>query len=218
MSSNIFGPMVGPWDVQQAVVATISTWLDTYLNQLERLHELELRFLPRPPTPDSIYGGVDHGSWEADFCPSVIVKVQPIGAPEDAASAGYGQAYEVEVGTVVIGDNEDDARMIASHHATATAALLVQQGGLGGIATRTRLTTSPHVEVLDPDRMNIAHGMCTVNVFVQPILDEKTGPLTPDPAPTPNEPPPGDPGDWPQVVNTDITVEAEPLTEPLNDE
>jgi hypothetical protein len=215
---TIFGPMVAPSDVERAVVSTIATWLDTYLNELERLQGLALRFLPRPPDTasidgDSIYGGVDHNSWQEDFCPAVIVVVQPAGSTELEASSGYGQTYEVEIGSVIHGDDEDNARTIAGYYATAIAALLVQQSSLGGLATRTRLTTSPHVEFLDPDRMRIAHGLCTVEVFVQPILDEKTGPLTPDPAPAPNVPSPADPGDWPTVEHVDVEVTAEPLDE-----
>jgi hypothetical protein len=204
----IYGPLIGTWDVEQAVIKTLDEWIDSYLTAVERDHEIRPRTLARPSQVDGIYGGIDFESWEEDLLPALIVVVNlaPNG-DELLASAGYGQWYEVQIGAVVIGDDEHQARELGSHYIAAAAGVLVQQGSLGGFAGRTELVVAPHVEFPNLEERRLANGVCAVNVFVEPIVDEKLGPVSPDPLTNP----PPDPGNRPQVEHVGVTVIGEAL-------
>lgn len=217
VTSNQFGPLIGPWDVEQAVIAAIQAWLDTFLNEIERDHGITPRTLPRPPAPASVYGGPDWLNVTQENIPAVIVKVLPSGPPEKSASSGYGQWYEVEVGShIVDGDatvlEEHQVRMWAGFYATAVAALLIKEP-IADFVIDVDLTASPSVELPEAEIRRYARGLCTVRIMVKPTLQEGPGPLEPDPAPVPDGPDPTTPGDWPTVgpQGAEITVTAEPL-------
>jgi hypothetical protein len=213
MPELFFGPLIGLPDVETAILDTLRAWLPTYLSELERQKGLQPRSLGRPPAADSYHGGDDFDSWEEDSTPEVIVVCEPTGEAERTA-AGVFQWYEVQVGCVLIADDEDIARNQAGHWGTASM-LLAQQGSLGGFAQETVIVGSPKVEFPNPDERRLARAVATFHVWVGPIIDPNAGPIGPNPPGSPGYG--GDPeapfGDAPTVESSDVTVVAEPLDE-----
>lgn len=210
MTDNIFGSLRGTPDVEFAVRNTIETWLPYMLRVLERRHDLPAGTLREPPHPHSYRGGLDFETWKEVDCPTIIAVVNPTGKTE-RNSAGYGQWFEVEIGTIHIEGSEDEARIMAGHFGTAVMAAIAQHGSLGGIATRTELVSASVVEFPEPDKRRLTRSRTTFNVFVDGLVDDHAGPNTPTPPDSPQYP--GDPDspwpDLPVVTSTPVTLVAE---------
>jgi hypothetical protein len=125
---------------------------------------------------------------------------------------GYGQWFEVEVSTTHIEETEDDARVIAGRVGVAVMAAIIQNGSLGGLASRTELVSAPTVAFTDPDKRRVAQSLTTFHVFVDGLVSENAGTNTPTPPDSPQYPGnPTDPfHDWPVVVTPSVTLVAEP--------
>jgi hypothetical protein len=209
-TDNIFGSLRGTPDVEFAVLNTLETWLPVMLRVLERRHSLPAGTLREPPGRSSYIGGTDLTSWREDICPMVIAVVNPTGQTEHN-SAGYGQWYEVEVGTIHIEASEDEARVMAGHVGTAVMASLAQHGSLGGLATRTNLISAATVELPDPDERVVSRSRSMFHVFIDGLVDDTAGPNTPTPPDSPQYG--GDPDapwtDRPVVLSTPVTLVAE---------
>jgi hypothetical protein len=209
---TLFETLVGQPTVELATIGVLRAWLPIYLAEVERQHSLTAQTLTRPPVPESYVGGLDFLGWQEDRCPTVIVVANPVGEPERTASAGYSQAFEVQVSAVVIGDSEDEARALAGHYGTAIQGAIVQQGSLGGLAQRTVMTAAPRVEFQDPDQRRLAVAAATFHTFVDPIVSEDAGPDTTTPPDSPHYG--GSPDapftDWPTVQTPHVSVTAQP--------
>lgn len=210
---SIFGTFVSQWDVEQAVIATLRTWIRTYLAEVERQAGLDLNTLQRPPTPESIYGDVDFTAWQQDQMPAIIVICNPSGAPEGRASAGYEQVYEVQVGAGVIREEVDEARMHASYYGTAISGVILQHGSLGGIAQRTIMVSAPTVSLPVADVRVDALCVTVFHVFIDGIVTDAAGPDVPTPPDSPQYPgsPDGPWSDWPTVRSTSIDLDIDPI-------
>lgn len=210
MTDTIFGSLRGTPDVEFAVLNTIETWLPTMLRVIERRHDLPAGTLREPPGRHAYKGGIDFDSWQEDRCPMIIAVVNPTGTTERNAD-GYGQWFEVEIGTIHIEDSEDEARVMAAHVGTAVMAAIGQHGSLGGIATRTELVSAPVTEFPEPDKRRLTRSRTTFHVFVDGLMSDSAGPNTPAPPDSPQYP--GDPDapwhDYPVVTSTPVTVVAE---------
>jgi hypothetical protein len=212
MTESVFGSLLGTPNVENAVLATYRAWMVEYLAEVERQNSLPSRSLERPPTPESFHGGEDFDTWQEDLCPEVIVVCNPTGEPERSASAGYGQAYEVQVGCVVIADTEDEARIRAGYWGVASM-LLVQHGGLGGLAEWTVMTAAPKVEFPDPEQRRLLRSVTTFHVWVVPIISASAGPVgqTPKESPEYGGEPEASFKEDPTVTSIHPTVEGEAL-------
>lgn len=213
MSADV-GPvsrLIAPWNVEQAVLATLATWLDFYLYRVEEQNGLRAGTLPRPPAPESLAGGVDFESWTEDLLPMVIVVCNPIGEPELNPSVGYSQVFAVDIGTVAGGDDENAARQRAGLYAAAVVGVLLERGSLGGFSARTRMVGSPRVSLPDPEIRLLALGECSFHLQVDGVASDQTGPTSPTPPTDPSIPP----QPWPPVTSTaGIAVSVEPIDEP----
>ena len=214
--TEVFAPMIGPWNVEQAVLTVLKEWMPTYLAELERENGLTRKALGRPPAPESYHGGLDWQSVIQDRCPEVIVICNPLGEPERSANF-YMQNFEVQVGCVVFSEEgsnpEDHARRNAGLFATATM-LLGQHGKLSwseGLASieETLLVGAPKVEFHESEDRRVAVGITSWHIFTQ-ILDPNSGPVTVK-AVEPEEQYP----EWPTATSDVITVKGEPVETPL---
>jgi hypothetical protein len=205
----IIGPLVGPWNVEQATVNTLKLWMPLYLVAVENWNSVPLGTLPRPPAPESIHGGDDFDTWRQDQLPSLIVVTNPSGNPERESAGDYGQMFETQVSAVVIGDTEDDARRIASFYGSAAAVALSQNGSLGKQVDRTRLTQSPSIRFPNADERRIARATMTFEMWVSVILTEQGGPSVPPTDPFVGENP------WYEVQTTEVDVTGVPVTSPV---
>ena len=173
---SVFGPIRGPWNIEQAILTTLQEWMPAYLRAVEEYNSLKVGILGRPPAPESYKGGLDWETVQQDWVPAVIANANPVGEPERSAQI-YIQDFQVEVGCVVVSkegtDPESAARRDAGLFAAATM-LLAQHGSLGGVAEETLLTGAPRVEFFDPERREVAVGITTWHVYSQ-ILNPNQG-------------------------------------------
>lgn len=223
MTEGLVSPLVSPWDVEQAVLGTLKTWLPSYLAEIEKERGLQPRSLERPPTPESYHGNTgDMIAWVQDELPAVITVVEAVGEPELSASAGYTQCYQVEVWCVVMGDDgvqqvtqEDSARLQASHYGAATM-LLVQQSELQNLPGLQwlKMVGLPRVECPEPEKRREQAAITTFHVWISSVVDPNSGPV----GPTPQESPEygGEPEapfkEDPTVSKTGTTVDGVPIT------
>jgi hypothetical protein len=218
MAEAQIGALVSPWDVEQGVLGTLKTWLDTYLAVVEREHGLRPKSLERPPTPESIHGGtVEAIAWADDELPSVIVIVEPEGEPEVSASVGYVQGFEVQVWCVAMGKDgveqllpEESARLQVSHYGAAVM-LLVQQGALEIPNLQwSRMVGYPRVECPEPEKRRRQASITTFHVWVAPVVNQNLGPTGLTPGESPGYVGPEEPfEESPTVEAIDITINAE---------
>ena len=193
MATEPYGPLRGHWNVEQAVISTLQTWLPEYLARVEEYNELPVRTIPRPTTPESIHGGLDTDSWEETELPVVIAVCKPDGDATYHESAGYSQDWEIRVGCIVKGEPrsqfgdwpEDQARAHASFYGTAVE-LLVQQGSLKGFAERTILARSPDLDYPLENERRFIRSTTVFTVSVTEMIREDMGPFGETPAESPD--------------------------------
>lgn len=204
--SPTYGALVSPWQVEQAVIGTLRAWVPQYIAQVEDQHGLDRGTLPRPPAAECFYGGADFDSWAEDLMPAFVVVVAVDESAERAHSAGYGQSYAVGIGAWAWGEDEDTTRMRAGLLATAAAGAFLQN--VSEPIVHARMVRAPRFELPDPDRRVLGRGIVETSVFVQPVLDEKLGPVglpqsDPDTGPLPIA-----------TINTvNVSVDAEPISD-----
>jgi hypothetical protein len=221
---TLIGPLVSLWDVEQGVLATLRTWLDAYLAEVERQHGIRPRTLERPPAPESYHGGTSEAiSWSDAELPAVIVIVEPEGEPEVSASVGYVQGFEVQVWCVALGKDgveqflpEESARMQVSLYGAAVM-LLVQQGALEIPNLQwSRMVGVPRVECPEPDKRRQQASITTFHVWVAPVVNQLDGPTGLTPSESPGYTGPEEPfEDRPVAKDGDVDVIAEPTATPL---
>ena len=211
MSEALFGPMLGPIDIEEAVIATLREWLPASLRNAEEVRNLPIRSLGRPPAPESYHGGLDWESEQQDTLPEVIVICEPAGEPERNPNVTI-QLFTVQVGCVILATVdpiEANARKTASLWAAASM-VLGQHGALGSLgAQETLLIGSPKVELLDPENRRLALGLTTWHVAVD-IFHPSAGPVT-----VKEVEPEGPYPERPEATKDTITVVGQPAATPL---
>jgi hypothetical protein len=202
---SVFEAILGPWNIELAVLEMLETWMPSYLAEVERKNSLPNKYLGRPPTPESYKGGLDFESVSQDRCPAVIVNANPVGEPSRLSSA-FIQDFQVEVGCVVISEEGTDPEASARKRAglMSAATMLLQHQPITSIPTyeETILTGAPRVEFLEPERREIAVGITTWHVFAT-ILEPNAGPAIVKAVEPEAEYPEG-----PEVLTEHLTVKA----------
>lgn len=223
MPESFFGELLSPWDVEQAAVSTLALWLPEYLAEVERQRGLPNKTIRRPPTPESVHGGVDLDSWSQIELPEVIVVVKTKGPPERHGTGRYAQEYSLDVGCQWRGTGsslqpkaEEETRMVASYLGAACQ-LLVQQSNLGGLVEHVVMIGAPDVTFPDPQDKTLAQVVTRYEVWVPQIIGAYSGPVSATPQESPQYG--GEPeAPWslsPTVKTTTEKVKAIPPSEPV---
>lgn len=181
MSVSSIGQIVSRGQVAQAVVNTLKEWMLTYLDEVERQNTLGTFDLPRPPTPESIHGALDFLSWQKDLTPEVIVTAEPYGEAELFGDGVFSQWYELQVGAVIVGEDESTATQIADLYGAALTATIAGNGDLGGFSERTRLITSAKTEFEDPNVRTVQRTVTIFRTLIEQVVNETTRPSVPVP-------------------------------------
>ncbi len=212
---SVFGFLLSPWNVEQAVLTTLEEWLPSYAAELERKNELPQRTLNRPMI---YHGGLDWLSVKEDRMPEVVVVCNPLGEPERGPNV-YKQPFLTEVGCVCKSEEgttpEDHVRRNAGLLSAGVMGALVQHGNLGTFeAERTVLVGAPRVEFLESEDRRFAVGITGFHVFAD-IINDLDGPLLTKVSPGSGEENEGEYAEWPEVKTHKETVTAEPTATPL---
>jgi hypothetical protein len=221
MRTADFGPLVVETDVDLAVLATLKSWLPTYLAQAERQRGLASRLLPRP-RGESYANTLEDTEFLDHRLPAIIVTTA---APTDVAQDGDGfyiADWHVVVSAVVRGRKPEETRGIAALYGGCVRDILTDRPTLGGFASATKWIPGGGVAPVDdptPAGRYLAAGINQFTVSVDDVLREAAGPATADPYEQPDPDAPGYDPDAPwdplaTVRQNGVTVEVEgvPIT------
>lgn len=207
-STDLFGPIIGPYTLEQAAVTHLQKWLwPTYLEATERANGIPVATVEKPD-PSAIYGVFDDEDFISERFPGVMVScVAPNGEPEHF-SGGYIQQYELQLWCPVRNDDTFTARRNAGLYAQACMAAIVEQfaGAYPDLVSDVWMTAAPSVLLPKPDLRTVYLGHVAFNVTVGPIVEDNNGPLAPIA-------PEATPGKWPVVLTETLTITVEPISD-----
>lgn len=205
---SVIGNIVTFWDVEQAVKATLQTWLDSYLTDCERQSNgrWAIRSIDRPPDPEQSWEIVSgYHDIPGRLLPAISIESRTMATdPEIEAEGDITGRWTITVQAVVKGKNRGLSRDIASMYEAAIRTTLQHKGGLGGFADGTVLGLS-NLALIPPDRDKTLVGCeVPITVIVPQTNFRGPGPETPD-DPPPVDPPPTSPED-PDRLTTNVVV------------
>lgn len=198
MTTNAFGDIVYPHEVEAALVATLKFWMDTHLREAERRNGLDGGALPSVR------------SWRAaellanrfpeQQIPAVqLEQAKPavISTRADSATASFTYSCDIVVQSV----SYDGARKLAGIYGYHMGLILLQNTQLDKSVNVEGLGwTDLGVKASSPGDRCLALGTAQIDVTVSRIASPLLGPN--EPAPLPDAPP----GDFPAVTSTNLDV------------
>lgn len=188
-----FGPMVASTDVDDAVLATLETWVPSYMAHFEDARGLERGFLARPKTYASVVESTEF--LDATLPAVFIMTARTEQTPQIYADGGYSVLWLVATSCVVRGRNAFESRRNASWTDAVIRKILVDQPGLGGFANGVRWIGGAQAQPL-PDQTKqeryLAEGASEYDVRVDDVVRPGISPQLADgtPAPDPAAPSP----------------------------
>lgn len=205
---SVIGNIVTAWDVEQAVKATLQTWLDSYLTDCERQSNgrWAIRSLSRPPHPVQSWEIVsEYHDIPGRILPAISIESRTMAtAPDIEAEGDVTGRWAISVQALVKNKNRGLLRDELSMYEAAIRTILMHKGGLGGFADGTVLGPS-NLALIPPDRDRTLAGCEVPIVVIVPQTNLRTGgPDTPD-DPPPVAPPPTSPTD-PDHVSTHVIL------------
>ncbi len=218
---SLFGVLAGPWQVEQAVIATLRLWLPEYAAEIERQAGLQKGLIGRPPVPEAYRGALDWLSLKDDWMPEVKVICNPVGEPERQASV-YMQTFAVEVWCLARSEEGSDPEASARRNAglLALATMLLGQSaganlGALNVLEETVCTGTPRVEFLEPDNRRYAVGITSWQIHAE-VANPNLGPEGPTPKESPGYEGLEEPyKESPEVKTATEKIKAVPISEPV---
>jgi hypothetical protein len=225
--SNRYGPGVSWRDLRQWAVAGIGLWFPAYLRDAERHHGLAAGYcaLPagfRTPAPqenaaEPVPERVKHPEQRL---PLILVispgttDSPPIHEPDRTLT----MEWAFTLSGLVHGKTEDEAELVASVYGLALVQMVLQQAGAWadllayqGPPMRVE-SVSPGAPLLDfstleaSRRRSLVAAEATFTVVFRDSANS-LGPQTPPPV-DPSE----DPGDWPEIIQTELQISREGIS------
>lgn len=213
-AANIFGKVVTGAMVERAVVdfltaedeETGGNWFATALGEIERVEGLEPGSVQ---TPLGVVTSSDFEKWPEDQLPVILV-ISPglVRPPVRRGRASLSMTWAVGVAGIVADTTPESSRRLGQVYAAAASLAIMTHRSLGGFATGGTVQMDERYDDIDfGDGRTIGAGRCVFYVTVEDARSTAGGP--PRPLPEPGT----DPGPWPDVTETSITVEPKPITE-----
>lgn len=207
---SIVGSIVTAWDVEQAVKATLQTWLDTYLTDCERQSggRWAIRSIRRPPNPEQSWEIVSaYHDIPGRILPAISIESGAMATDPDVEAEGdVTGRWAITVQAVVKGKSRGLARDVLSMYEAAIRTIFQQKGSLDGFADGTVLGRS-NLNLIPPDRDRTLVG-CEVPLTVIVPQTNFRGPGPEEPDPTPDPPPISSPDD-PNHTSTNVVLTPE---------
>jgi hypothetical protein len=180
-----FGPLILVTDIDEAAIATLRTWLNTHLGQIEFERDLPANSLPRP-TASSITNVLTDDEFPDHMLPAVLVTTaQTQGAPVVAADGFYTATWRLNVSCVVRGRKPAETRAHAAIYEGAVRRILVSAKGMGlGIGAQAKWAGMPEPIRPVADRSSagryLAASQTVFYVYVDQAVQRGVGPNIPD--------------------------------------
>lgn len=219
-STNVYGVGVSWRAVRRWALAGAALWLPAYLRDSERQHildgeDIQVGYAASPVT----YGAANEGRKHPEQAlPAIVVEAPGINdedPPKRLADRTYMAGWMLDVHAFVHGSTESDAELLASVYGLAIRKMFTQQAGgwsdditFAGPRLRVESVTwggEAYTEVESARRRSVVAATATFTVVFRNVSSSVGGPETPPDDPT------TDPGDWPEVLNTELEITREAL-------
>jgi hypothetical protein len=204
--TNLFGQIVSPHQVEEAVVASLTVWLPDYLGELERIEGYTPGTIALPA---GIITASEFEKWPEDQLPLILVMNGGLASkPIRRGNGRYEAEWLVNVAPIVADVDEVQTRRLASAYATACRAAVLQHKGLKsplhpeGFAAFIKWRDEKYVDIPFAETRTLGSGQVIFSVGVEGVTTEQAGPREPIT-------PAVDPGPLPAVTGVSVTVNPE---------
>lgn len=176
---SVFGPRVGSYDVEQAVITTLTERLPTHVDRCARRKGIDPVATDFPiRTAGPITATKDFRDWPEDRLPHVQVVCPGMSDRPVRDVEGYRAFWEIHVFVVVSARDRAATRRMRSVWEDAVGECLLQHRSLGGIATALDWLGESSADVpIDSDEDRTLQGTVLVCAAEIPdVLDPTAGP------------------------------------------
>jgi hypothetical protein len=174
-----FGPLAIGTDVDDALLATLKTWMPTYLRQFH--DERDLAFHPAKPRT---YANTFEGAEFLDHqLPAIVCTTASLTATRGGPNIPYQGAWQSLVAVVVRGKQPAATRYLAAMYGGSVARCLLQKGGgAGGVCNDLHLVSARYEQVADATGQGrwLLAAVHQLAVFTDEIVQPWCGPDVPD--------------------------------------
>lgn len=185
-SPDVFGPLVAPSDVRDAVKATLQLWSPSYIAEIATRKDLTL-----PPIEDWTVRP-EYRSLPVTSAPACMVTCGgTLGSPHREGDGNFLVHYGVQVSVVVFGPDWEPTEDLTGNYATALTAALLQNPSLGDFAQGVDWLSYRYLVVEHSSTRTLGTGQISLDVGVRNVVNAKAGPSAPT-----------DPADLPPTVET----------------
>lgn len=201
MTDNLFGPIVTPLDVENAVTATFVKWMPSYLAELERRTDRDAGVLPAPKSWATVGPELEKPSNSVGWPAGIVLSSGTLETPQRRGDGLYDVWFDIRVAVLVQGVSRQNASELAKLYATAAWLAVMQHPKPEGLAGRMVWAGA----VFSNLPANIRFGAGTeiaLEVLAEEIGTAFGGPTTPD----------LDPAELPEVETANIDVQRRSLT------
>lgn len=215
---SVWGQIISPLEVEQAIKNTLQAWLDSALTESERRSDQwRLREIPRPVRWEVVTGIDEIEDWPDRELPAVIV--ESTGKDNDPQLGPDGQvdgAFAMNVTTIYRGSekhvNRERNRRIVVMLATAVELVLLKAPAGFGIDASVIIGETAY-DIASPTKPRTLSGAQTpIVVLVGHVANRFGLPAEPDP---PDQDPPSQSPDDPDHLSTHVLVDAVAVNEPV---
>lgn len=193
---SVYGDIVSGRDVRVAAGDTIKKWGRTYISEIARQEGLAADALPGFR---SVTGATDLDAWAEDQLPAAVVVVPGLIEEPKRRGRTWEARWALGIGIVAASTTREATQDLVSRYAAAVRALVLQHPSLGGMASGLAWLGERYDELPTEDQRTIGAGQLMFAVTVEHVTSAD------GPRDVPADPL-ADPGDWPQVESTLVTV------------
>lgn len=224
--TNRYGPGVSWRDVRRWTIAGIGLWFPAYLRDAER-HEgltpgycqLPVAFREDFPQETAAEAVTEVTKHPEQRLPLILVIIPGMaGAPERQGDRTFNAPWEIVLLGLVHGKTEADAELIASCYGLALCQMVIQQAGAWAdldqyegppMAVESVEWAEPALDFIAIEatrRRSVVAARATFTVVFRNSATSQ-GPQNPPPVD-----PSVDPGDWPEIIQTELQIDRERIS------
>lgn len=183
MTASLFGQIISPKAVEQAVAAGLTVWLDTYLGELERIEGYEPNAIERPR---GIISSSEFAKWPEDQIPVVtVINLGLAGKPERYGEGRYDASWLVGIAAIVSDVDHASTRDLALTYTAAIRAALAQHKMLksplhpDGFANFSMWHDETYGDLAFNETRTLGAGRTLFEIGVAGAVTEHAGPRVP---------------------------------------
>jgi len=197
---SIFGDLFGGDQIDSALINVLKRWMPTYLREIVRQRGLEVVL----DAPRSYIAVSDFEHWPEEQLPSVVIVNPGISeGPKKDGAGTYRASWPVQICITVSAPNEPECRRNAQLYIAAARGCIMGRRSLEAGMKGTDWTSEDY-ELIDSDmRRSQAGARATFVIERENVVTVGAGPTDPELDPQPE--------DWPEVTDTEVSVEKEKL-------